>query len=60
VAWAIAGVPELAAELGKYIEARNVNPPYLRTGRYRRRRRAGSSAPNDPSCQLIAPAGSSA
>jgi hypothetical protein len=25
-----------------------------------RRRRAGSSAPNDPSCQLIAPAGSSA
>ena len=26
VAWAIAGVPELAAELGKYIEALDVNP----------------------------------
>jgi hypothetical protein len=26
VAWAIAGVPGLAAELGKYIEALDVNP----------------------------------
>ena len=31
MAWAIAGVPELAAELGKYIDALDVSQPYLRT-----------------------------
>jgi hypothetical protein len=50
-------VSELAVELGEHIEALDVNA-YLRTGR--RRRRVGSSAPNDPSGQLIAPAGSNA
>jgi hypothetical protein len=52
-------VPELAAELGKYIEALDVNPLI-----------ADRTAPSPsarwqfrterPSCQLIAPAGSSA
>lgn len=59
MAWAIAGVPELAAELGKYIEALDVNP--LSADRTAPPPSARwQSAPNDPSCQLIAPAGSSA
>jgi hypothetical protein len=59
VARAIAGVSELAVELRKHTDAPDADrassdrtapsPPG-----------AGSSAPNDPCCQLIAPAGSSA
>jgi hypothetical protein len=56
---AITGVSGLAAGLGG-TSRRSTPTAYLRAGPGRRGRRAGSSAPNDPCGQLIAPAGSSA